>query len=183
MKNHLLQNVKILVLGILTLACLIVAVISAIPEKETDLIMQEPFLVSSSQILANSNEYSTQLTGVIKNTTGKPITLQEILVTVSDGKTQSVVSLDGVSLPPRTTWSYLEQWESGANFNRVLSIRAIVDGEEISVPTTLPSMSIDGVTVIFLLLGAILAFFLTHACKIRYYMMQEDQFKASQEQQ
>ena len=182
MKNHLLQNFKILVLGILTLACLIVAVISAIPEKEAALIMQEPFSVSSSQILANSNEYSTQITGVIKNATGKPITMQEILVTVSDGKTQSVVSLDSVSLPPRTTWSYLEQWESNGNFSRVLSIRAVVDGEEIAVSNVTRSTSIDGVTVIALLIGGIFGFFLTHACKIRYYMMQEDRFKASQAQ-
>ena len=182
MKNHLLQNLKILILGILTLACLVVTVISAIPEKEADLIMQEPFLVSSSQILANSNQYSTQITGVIKNTTDKPIAVQDVLVKISDGKTEEVISLGGITLPPRTPWSYLDKWESAGNFNRVLSIHAVVGGEELAVSNATSSMSISGVTVIALLVGAIFGFLLTHACKIRYYMMQEDQFKASQAQ-
>ena len=182
MKNHLLQNLKILALGILTLACLIVTVISAIPEKEADLIMQEPFLVSSSQILANSDQYSTQITGVIKNTTGKPIVLQDVLVKISDGKTEVVKSLGGVTLPPRTTWSYLDKWESAGNFNRVQSIQAVVGGEEVAVSNATSAVAFKGSTVIGLVACVGLGLLLTHACKIRYYMMQEDQFKASQEQ-
>lgn len=182
MKNHIWQNVKILLLGILTLTCLIVTVISAIPEKEDNLIMQEPFWVSSSQILAYSNQYSTQITGVIKNTTGQPINISEVQVTISDGKTREVISLEGVSLPPRTTRSYLEQWESTGNFNRVVSIHAIVGEEEILVSNLNESSPVKGITVVALLVCAGFALLLTHACKIRYYMMQEDQFKASQEQ-
>ena len=174
MKKHLLHDLLTLVTGILALTCLVLAVLSAIPGKSAPLKVQETIDVSSSQILANSNRYSTRLSGLLKNPHDDTVTVTSLTVRISDGKTEEDIRLDCFSLKPRHNLPISELWESEHRFDRVLSVTAEVNGEQIELKNATAFANVNGLTVILAVLALICGLAAFHFGKISYYIRQEE---------
>ncbi|MBQ9131117.1 MAG: hypothetical protein IJX62_01420 [Clostridia bacterium] len=173
MFRHTIQNLIIVFLGCLTLFFLVATIFSMLPTQSFGLQVTEKITASSARIRANEEYYSTELSGNIKNTSDDTVTVDAVSVLVSNGEQQQKIELEGFTLPPRTVYPLWEQMESDYGFDRVISVRATVNGEEVELKNAVNSGPVSGMTLLLLLLCAASALLTAHACKIRYYMKQE----------
>ena len=181
MTKHLLQNLWILLLALLTLGLAFLLVLDMIPARASGLEVKERVDVSSSRISADSNVHISSVQGFLRNTTGETVKVDGITVVVEDGKGNTkTLELPGAEVLPHSGLEVSHTWESAIAFDRVNSVTVTVNGEEDLIPNTPKTFILNASTIVYLVLTAISAFFLVWVCKVRYYMYQEDMAKKSQ---
>ena len=175
MTKHLLQNLWILLLALLTLGLALLLVLDAIPAKTSGLEVKERVEASSALISAENKVYISSVQGYLRNATNQKVKVDQITVVVSDGDgNQKSLTLEGAELAPYAELEVSQAWESGVEYDRVLSVTVTVNGEEDLIPNTPTTFFLSASTIVYLVLTALSAFFLVWVCKVRYYMYQED---------
>ena len=175
--KHGLQNLKIALFALFTLLFAVLTVMQMIPRETNGLRVNEKFGVSSSLINVSGKTYSTQVSGRIANSTEEDMRITSVQVTVSDGETERELLLSGFLLPAHSEKSILHTEEGAENWKLVKEVRVLCNGETIALSNTAGTSSVGGMMWILLILTAIMALCLVHACMIRYYMAQEDSIK------
>lgn len=177
MKEHIGQNVRILITGLCLLLLLTAAILSAIPEKQTGLVADRTLEVSNSRITMSEEKYACELQGSLKNDSEESISIESVEILVSDGRNEHTETLEGFTLPPRVAKEIFLRWETEHAFDRVISVSVCINGERNVLPNVTRGWSINGITWLLLGLSLLTAYLLYRACMIRYYMYQEDQQK------
>lgn len=181
MLKHVGQNLIILGLGLLSCLLVVLLVLELIPVSASSLEVKQRIDVSSSVIKVGQEKYDSSLRGILKNPTDTAVTVESLWVTVgnADGE-ELLIKLEGQSMQPRTTWEIDYRWESWLEYDRVLHVDAIVSGERLTVSNTETVVEAEGPVLLYVVLLLIAAGFLIHACKVRYYMYQEDRADAAE---
>ena len=176
MTKHILQNILILILALLCLGLLFLTVLDLIPANTSGLQLSEEVAVSSSRINANDEEtHISVVRGTFQNPTENTVEIERVQIVVSNEEgDEKTVELDGVTLLPRTDREFSSTWTEDKAYDRILSITVTVDGAEDLVPNKVSNFSFGSFAILYLILLAIFAFLLVWACKVRYYMYQED---------
>ena len=178
MTKHLLQNLWILLLALLTLGLAFLLVLDMIPAGASGLEVKERVEASSALISADSNIHISSVQGFLRNKTAETVEVEKITVVVSDDKGNTkTLELPGAKVLPHTQLEISHSWESTIAFDRVHSVTVTVDGEEDLLPNTPRTFILNASTIVYLVLTGISAFFLVWVCKVRYYMYQEDMEK------
>lgn len=172
--KHGLQNLKIATLALLTAVLLLLTVWQALPQKESGLLAKESFSVSSTLISVSSKQYSTQVSGAVANETEQTVKISSLKLTVSDGKAEKEISLDGFILPAHAEKYVFYTEEGTEEWIAVKKAVAVVDGEELLIKDPSASSSLGGFFWISAILTLTSGFFLVQSCMVRYYMAQED---------
>ena len=175
MTKHILQNLWILLLSLLTLGLALLLILDMIPAKASGLEVKERVEVSSSQISAGGRDYISSVQGFLRNTTAQTVEVERITVVVADSEgTEKVLELPGATVTPHAELEISHIWESGLAYDRVLSVTVTVNGEEDLIPNAPRTFFLNASTIVYFVLTALSAFFLVWVCKVRYYMYQED---------
>lgn len=173
---HLGQNLLIAGLALLTLFFALLSVLAVLP-AETDVEIRETVHVSSSPLSADaSSVYLVSVTGALRNTTNREITVERLTVPVENGsfvgkQTRELVQ-EGIVIPPFGQVSLSVTGEGLADYRYVGEVTAVWDGEEHFLRN--PAEKELSSAILPVLLTVIAVFFLIRACKVRYYMAQED---------
>jgi len=174
MLKHIGQNLLILLSALLTLAFGVLTAIELIPANPFGVTVKEPLNVSSSPLTADASLFVSVLTGKLVNPTDVSVIMDEVQVTVSDGKTEKTVSAGSYTLPPRTSCEIRLDWQDTAAFDHVRQIKVTVNGVADILPNAVSGIGINGTAILCAGLFVLSAFFLLYFAKIRYYMYQED---------
>lgn len=176
-KDRLLTNLQIAIFGLLSLLLLVLTVMELLPEKSHGVTVRQSITVSSSSlspIEAEVKDYHSQIGGSLFNPTDKAITVDSVSVTVSDGKNEKTVTVEGFTLPARTEHEIIASFEGQIFYDRVTEVALVSVGETDVLPNqTATSFRIGGVVIFYLVLLAITAFLTVRAAKVRYYLYQE----------
>lgn len=173
---HLGQNLLIAGLTLLALLFALLSVLAVLP-AETDVEIREAIHVSSSPLSADeSSVYLVSVTGTLRNTTSREITVERLTVPVENGsfvgkQTKELVR-EGIVIPPFGQISLSVTGEGLADYRYVGEVTAVWDGEEHFLRN--PAEKELSSAILPVLLTVISVFFLIRACKVRYYMAQED---------
>ena len=182
-KNRILQTVLIAIFAICTLCSAFVSILACIPTS-TDVEICETIHASAAPLSAGLNpSYEVDVSGALRNTTGKTIVVErlEIPLHTESGDVSKTIVIEGINIPPRST-EYLPLTREilDGDYETVGEITATFGGETVflrnpaEVSLTLSLVPI-AITLVF-------AFLLVRACKVRYYMYQEDQAKVQETQ-
>ena len=175
MTKHILQNILILILGLLCLGLLFLTIVDLIPANTSGLQLSEEVKVSSSQINAKEETRISAVRGAFFNPTNHTVEIERVQIVVSNEEgDEKTLELDGVSIPARTDREFTSSWTEDKAYDRVISITVTVGGAEDLVPNKVSNFSFGSFAIVYLILLAIFAFLLVWACKVRYYMYQED---------
>lgn len=178
-KDRVLADIRIAIWAVLALLIAVLLVLELTPSASTsDLTVSDPVTVASEFVKVQSRQYVTTVSGAIYNPTDSPITVEKVSVAITAGKSFRVVDFEGFTLHPRTSEEIHTSWTGATDFNRVSRITVTVNGEEQIVRNSNSQSEpvIRGAVVFYLVLAAIVAFFLTRAIKLRYYLHQEAMF-------
>lgn len=178
MKRHVKQNLLILLFSVLTLGFLVLTVLELLPGNDRDFTFTEPVSVASAPINAAKDRYSSVLTGILNNKTDSPVTVEEMTVRVTDGKTAQEITLGGFTVPARAEYELLKQWEGDTDADRVLSVSVRTGDGERSLENRTDVISFGTGTLVLLLLTLLSGAFLYHAALVRRYLWEEDKFLA-----
>ena len=173
-KWHVWQNLLIAALAVATALFALISVLALIP-VETDVEIREEVRVSSSLADSESGIYLISIEGALRNTTGKTVVVEKFHVPVDgfDRKTEGqTVTVEGITIPPRGTVSVAASATGTENCTKVGEVTALVNGEECYLRN--PAQIDLASALIPAAITALLVFFLVRACKVRYYMAQED---------
>ena len=177
-KEKLLTNLQIVVFGLLSLLFVVLTVIELIPAKSEGIEVFQPIKVSSSSLTpvgAEIKEYHTQVDGVLINAGEETVAVEAVRVTVSDGKTERELTLEGFTLPARTKYEILNEFKGENGFDRVVEVAVVLNGNADVLPNqTTTAIGISGVAVFYAILLVGVAWLTLRAVKIRYYLYQED---------
>ena len=175
MTKHILQNILILILALICAGLLFLTILDLIPANTSGLQLSEEVTVSSSRINANEETRISVVRGVFYNPTDDTVEIERVRIVVSneDGD-EKTVELDGVAILPRTDREFSSSWAEDKAYDRILSITVTVDGADDLMPNKVSNVSFGSFAIFYLILLAIFAFLLVWACKVRYYMYQED---------
>ena len=171
-KNRILQTVLVAVLAACTLFFGFIGVLACIPET-AELEAVETVRASASKLMADEG-YRIDVVGRVKNTTEKTLVVEglEILLTDDSGETERVLTTEKLTILPKNTVDVAVSAETDVAFDTVKQVTGLVNGETITLKNA-QDVSL-ATALIPLIVTAVFAFFLVRACKVRYYMMQED---------
>ena len=171
-KNRILQTVLVAVLAACTLFFGFIGVLACIPET-AELEAVETVRASASKLMADEG-YRIDVVGRVKNTTEKTLVVDElkILLTDDSGETERVLTTEKLTILPKNTVDVAVSAETDVAFDTVKQVTGLVNGETITLKNA-QDVSL-ATALIPLIVTAVFAFFLVRACKVRYYMMQED---------
>ena len=111
MTKHLLQNLWILLLALLTLGLALLLVLDAIPAKTSGLEVKERVEASSALISAENKVYISSVQGYLRNATNQKVKVDQITVVVSDGDgNQKSLTLEGAELAPYAELEVSQAW-------------------------------------------------------------------------
>ena len=176
-KERLVQTLKIIVLAILAAALLLLTALELQPAAVSDLKLQKKFQISSALIDVGRDVYATNLVGEFVNETNETIVVDALTVTVSNGKVTKRIEFEGFTLLPRTDIELSQTWTGIHDFDRITRIDVTVNGKEDVLVNTDSTLSISGIAIVYLLLLLVDLLLLVRACKIRYYIWQEQQLQ------
>ena len=178
--RHVGHNVLILVMGIVTLLCLVLGVISEFTTNET-VAVPETVTVSASPIDAGGEKYELRLFGVLMNQTNEEITIGELLIAVEgDGRNETVV-LENVVLPSRMRYELAHTWEGSVAFDKVTSVNAVYQGETHPLANYTSGLDINADLLFYWAIAAVALMIGIYFFKQRYYLAQEDQMSQATE--
>ena len=145
---------------------------ACIPET-AELEAVETVRASASKLMADEG-YRIDVVGRVKNTTEKTLVVDEleILLTDDSGETERVLTTEKLTILPKNTVDVAVSAETDVAFDTVKQVTGLVNGETITLKNA-QDVSL-ATALIPLIVTAVFAFFLVRACKVRYYMMQED---------
>ena len=171
-RSRILQTVLVAVLAACTLFFGFIGVLACIPET-ADLEAVEPIRASASKLMADEG-YRIDAVGRVKNTTDETVVVDrlEILLTDEEGVGELLLTTEKLTLLSRSTVDVSVSAEADTAFNTVKQVNVVVNGEKVALKN-LQETSL-ATAMIPLIVAAIFAFFLVRACKVRYYMVQED---------
>ena len=174
-KNRIVQTCLIVVLGLCTLFSALISVLACIPVS-TEVEIREEIKASASAVsAADASAYLVEVSGALKNTTGEALVIERLEIPVSatgrGGETVTVV-LEQISIPARSTVTVAKTEAMSFRGEAVGAVTATVNGEEMFLRN--PAETKPTVALIPIAITAIFAFLLVRACKVRYYMLQED---------
>ena len=178
-KDLILADLRIGIWAILAILLVVLLVLELAPVQNTSaLTVSERFTATSELVNVNSQQYVTTVSGTLYNPTDKPITVDSVLVSITAGKAFRGVDMEGFVIHPRTSFDLHTSWVGGTEFNKVTRITVVVDGEEQVVLNTnaAGTPAVSGAIIFYLILMAIVAWFLIRASKLRYYLHQEKIF-------
>ena len=177
-KSRVLQTVLISVLAACTLFFGFISVMACIPEP-ADVEITEPIGASASRVSLESG-YHIEVTGRLKNITDKPMTDAriEILLTNQAGEGELTLVMENQALYPKHELDVKTYQLSDKAYDVIKQVRITAGGEEIVAREV--SQNLLASALIPVLVTAVFAFFLVRACRVRYYMMQEDRAERSE---
>lgn len=178
-KDRILADIRIAVWALLALLIAVLLVLELTPPTNTsNITVSTPITVTSEIVKVQSGRYVTTVSGALYNPTDDPITVEKLCIYITAEQGFRGVDVEGFVLHPRTSEEILVSWTGGSDFNRVTRITATVNGEDQNVQNfnSQAQPIIRGAVIFYLVLAAIVAFFLTRAIKIRYYLHQEAMF-------
>lgn len=182
MTKHMLQNLWILLLSLLTLGLALLLVLDMIPARTSGIEVKEQVKASSSLVSAGGGAHISSVQGFLRNTTNQTVEIERITVVVSDGNGASkTLELPGTTVFPHAELEISHVWESAVAYDRVSSVTVTVNGEADLIPNTPKTFILNSSTIVYLVLTGISAFFLVWVSKVRYYMYQEDMEKAEKQ--
>ena len=172
-KECLLQDLQIVLWGVLALVLIVLTVLELLPASVSDLTVEEPFSVSSSLIDVSNQTYVSAVTGTVANTGGEQITVDSVRITVSNGRVSKDIEIEGFVLPPRTEQELSEGWTGNIDFDRITRILVTVDGQDDVIANVSSSIAVSGIAIFYLIVLIPIAILLVRACKVRYYIYQD----------
>ena len=184
-KATLLQTLLLVLWSLTTaaLAVLLVLEVAATLKTET-LVVKEPIKVTSSSLSpmgVMGKTYSSQVTGVIFNTSSRAIRVENLRITVKAEGAEHVVELETFLIPARSSHSVEASFVSGHAYYAVDRISLEYDGER-EVLSNLVSENGWEKSGVALMLYAVLlvpsTWLLVTAAKKRYYLFQEAKMQA-----
>ena len=184
-KATLLQTLLLVLWSLTTaaLAVLLVLEVAATLKTET-LVVKEPIEVTSSSLSpmgVMGKTYSSQVTGVIFNTSSRAIRVENLRITVKAEGAEHVVELETFLIPARSSHSVEASFVSGHAYYAVDRISLEYDGER-EVLSNLVSENGWEKSGVALMLYAVLlvpsTWLLVTAAKKRYYLFQEAKMQA-----
>lgn len=176
-KDSLVQTIKITVLAVLAAALLLLTALELQPAAVSDLKLEKRFEISSALIDVGRDVYAASLTGTFANDTNEPIVVDALSVTVSDGTIKKKIEFEGFTLAPRTDRELSQTWTGIHDYDRITRIDVTVNGEEDVLVNTDSAMTISGIAILYLVLLLVDLLLLVRACKILYYIRQEQQMQ------
>ncbi|MBQ7335967.1 MAG: hypothetical protein IJW92_05805 [Clostridia bacterium] len=176
--THIGTNLLILLFAVLEIALSVLLIISLVTSDDTlGFEVKEQITVSSALIQKGSQDYSCQLTGIVSNVGEIPLTVDALLVTVSDGKQETELVLPGFTMPARTKYELYKEWQDGYNYDRVTSVVMVCGDDEYAVANSTAGMGFNSEALIYVLLMLVDAAALLYFIKQRYYLAQQDTMK------
>ena len=177
-KDCLLQNLKIVLWGVLALLFAVLTVLELFSYGTTDITVSDTVKVSSSLINVNEEHYVSSISGSISNAGKDTIRIDAVTVTVSDGKESRDVKIEGFLLPAYYERELVADWEGDVCYDRVTRVAITVDGVEDVLPNAVNTLPVSGIAILYVVLLAVAVLLLIRACKVRYYIYQEMQMQA-----
>ncbi|MBQ7348140.1 MAG: hypothetical protein IJW55_09285 [Clostridia bacterium] len=176
-KTKLLYNLEIVLWGVLTGLLAVLIVLELIPAPTSGLEVKETVKVSAASLSpfdAEVKDYTCSVAGVLANPSDTDVTVDAVRVTVSDGKNNRVLELEGFVLPARSTRELSLTFEDTVGYDRVQEVAVMSDGAEDILPNqTNSGLEISGVLVFYLICAVVSVLLLVRACKRRCYLQQE----------
>lgn len=176
-KDCLLVTLQLAVFGILALLLLVLTVTELIPDSSQGLEVRQPIKVSSSSLSpigAEIKDYHSQVAGSLFNPTDETVTVDSVNVTVSDGKNEKVVTVEGFTLPARTEREITASFEGQISFDRVTEVSVVRGAETDLLPNqTASAFDVSGIVIFYAVLLVIAVLLTVRAAKVRYYLYQE----------
>ena len=174
-KKYIGHNVVILLCGILSLTFLVFAIVSVFSIKGNEgIAVKEAFDVSSAPMDASGKNFIAQLNGYLINYEDKKAEVDSILVVVGDGRERQEIKLDKMTLYPRLAEEIAYEWKTSFAFDRVHSVKVIVDGQSQLLANSTAEWEFNPNVILYVLLCAAFCFGTVFAGKKRYYRYQED---------
>lgn len=176
-KSRVMQTALIAILAVCTLFFGFISVLACMPET-ADLEAVEPIRASASKVMADEG-YLIAAVGSLKNTTERTLIAErlEIFLTDDKGEGEQILVKENLAVLPKHTVDVSMTAPSDEALHVVKQVRVLMDGEYVTL-RNVPQTSL-AMAMIPLIITAVFAFFLVRACKVRYYMMQEDRADAS----
>lgn len=176
-KLHIGQDLLIAGLAVVTLFFALLSALALFP-SETDVEISETITMSVSRLNGVDEvpaQYLAEATGVLRNTTSHEIVVDQLTVKAgnSEFRTSQVELTSGQIVIP--AWAEIPvslSVQSSVYCEYVGEITAQTDGKEVYLRN--PADTDLSAALVPVIVTVILAFFLVRACKIRYYMAQED---------
>ncbi|MBR7098306.1 MAG: hypothetical protein IKC59_02735 [Clostridia bacterium] len=174
--NRILQTALIVVFAICTLFSAFISVLACIPIA-TDVEIRETVKASASKLSAETDSlYQIEVSGALKNTTDAPIAVERLEIVLQAGKNdpELLCVIENIEIPARATVTVAKSEFVSLPYDKIGGITATVNGESIYLRN--PAQTSPTVALIPLALTAVFTFLLVRACKVRYYMYQEDRY-------
>ena len=183
-KKYIGHNVIVLLCGILALVFLALAVVAIFSIKGSEgIAVKEAFDVSAAPMDASGKNFVAQLSGYLINYEDKKAEVDSILVVVGDGRERQEITLDKMTLYPRLAEEIAYEWKTSFAFDRVHSVKVIVDGQSQLLANNTAEWEFNPNILLYGLLCAIFCFGTVLAGKKRYYRYQEDSIAAREEEE
>ena len=183
-KKYIGHNVIVLLCGILALVFLALAVVAIFSIKGSEgIAVKEAFDVSAAPMDASGKNFVAQLSGYLINYEDKKAEVDSILVVVGDGRERQEITLDKMTLYPRLAEEIAYEWKTSFAFDRVHSVKVIVDGQSQLLANNTAEWEFNPNILLYGLLCAIFCFGTVLAGKKRYYRYQEDLIAAREEEE
>ncbi len=172
-KNRLLQTVLVAVFALCTLFSAFISVLACIPIS-TDVEIAETVKASAFLENAGASAYRIDVVGAFRNTTEEDLMLDRLeFILEADGVGEPVTfAVENVTVPARNTVTVSKSDLADGRYDRVQEVIATVNGEAVSLRN--PAETSPTAALIPLAVTAVFAYLLVRACKVRYYMLQED---------
>ena len=178
MKKEHLQLIKASVLGLLTLLLLVITVFEILPAGQSVLIAKDEITVSPSRISVGSNTYQLLVSGTLFNDSDETLTVDSLTVRVEEDEKSLDIRIPlSLTLGPRAEHPLSYSMESTEAFERITSVTASVDGEDVAVSET-ASPAFGTVTLLLLALTLVLGYFCYRSILVYHYTRLERKIKA-----
>ena len=179
-KTTILQNVWVILWSLVTLTLVVLLVLEAFTAFKTDtLTVKESITVTSSSLSpigSEEKEYSSQITGVIFNTSSRAIRVEKMRITVSAGGAERMVEIGPFLIPARSSYSVEASFVSGYAYYAVDRVSAEYDGETETLSNLVTGGALEKSGAALMLYAVLLVpsvWLLVGASKKRYYLFQE----------
>jgi len=175
-KLRLLYDLRIAVWAVLALMLVVLLILEFAPvPNKSNLTVSERVTVASEIVNVQSGQYVTTVSGALYNPTDEAITVDSVLISITAGKSFRGVDMEGFVIHPRTSQELFTSWVGGTDFNNVSRITVKINGEEQVVINSTSSTTtvLSGALIFYLIVLAIVTWFLVRASKLRFYLHQE----------
>ncbi len=179
--KHPLQKLLLVLLALCCVGALVMAIVQMLPHySQSGIAVKEKLTVAAAPIVKDGNEFSCVLNGALTNPTDDTVVVKALLVTVSDGEQEKELTLSGFSMPARTDEPISLLWKDGAEWSQIKSIHAEYEEGGERIPNVVQrGIAIDGMTVVWLAIAAVLGYAAFSAGRALQYMAQEDAMKTA----